>query len=211
MKWMNFKDGYLKKNLEIKLEKLDIIKNPKPRYEQYPTPPGLAAALLNISLLQGNIKDKKVIDLGCGSGILSIGAALLGAKKVIGIDLDEDAIKVAKRNAKKFDLDIDWKNKDVKEVNEKADTVIQNPPFGSQSKGNDRPFIKKSLEISPVVYSLHKTETDDFIKEFVNQNGGKVDEKVEISFPIRRRFNFHKEKEKSVKVNIYKFVRVEND
>ena len=37
-----------------------------------------------------------VIDVGCGSGVLSFVAARLGAKRVIGTDLSEDAIEVAK-------------------------------------------------------------------------------------------------------------------
>lgn len=41
----------------------------------------------------------KVLDVGCGSGILSIAAALMGCEKVLGIDIDEDAVRVACENA----------------------------------------------------------------------------------------------------------------
>ena len=41
---------------------------------------------------------KTVIDVGTGSGILAIGAALLGAKDVLAIDIDPMAVKVAKEN-----------------------------------------------------------------------------------------------------------------
>ena len=41
-----------------------------------------------------------VLDLGCGSGILSIASAKMGSEKVIGIDNDETAIKVARENIK---------------------------------------------------------------------------------------------------------------
>ncbi len=40
-----------------------------------------------------------VLDVGCGSGILAITAALLGAKNIIGCDIDEVAVKVAGENA----------------------------------------------------------------------------------------------------------------
>ncbi|MBW4827327.1 MAG: 50S ribosomal protein L11 methyltransferase [Clostridiaceae bacterium] len=43
-------------------------------------------------------KDDTVFDIGCGSGILSIVAAKLGAIKVIGVDLDELPVKVSKEN-----------------------------------------------------------------------------------------------------------------
>jgi len=46
-----------------------------------------------------------VIDVGTGSGVLSIGAALLGAGKVIALDLDPIAVKAATENVKLNDVD----------------------------------------------------------------------------------------------------------
>lgn len=43
--------------------------------------------------------DSKMLDIGCGSGILAITAMLLGAKSAIGVDIDELAVKVAYENA----------------------------------------------------------------------------------------------------------------
>ena len=40
----------------------------------------------------------KVLDVGCGSGILSIGAALLGASEVLAVDIDPEAVKVSGEN-----------------------------------------------------------------------------------------------------------------
>ena len=42
--------------------------------------------------------DTKVFDIGCGSGILAIAAAKLGANDVLAVDLDEVAVKVSKEN-----------------------------------------------------------------------------------------------------------------
>ena len=41
-----------------------------------------------------------VIDVGCGSGILAIGARLLGAGKIVGVDTDQKSIEITYRNAK---------------------------------------------------------------------------------------------------------------
>lgn len=41
-----------------------------------------------------------VLDIGCGSGILSAAAALLGAQSCTGVDIDETAVKVAEQTAK---------------------------------------------------------------------------------------------------------------
>ena len=42
-----------------------------------------------------------VLDMGCGSGILSIAALLLGAKEAVGVDIEENAAKTALENAEK--------------------------------------------------------------------------------------------------------------
>ena len=49
-------------------------------------------------------KDTDVLDMGCGSGILSIAALLLGAKRATGVDIDENAVKTAKENAELNDI-----------------------------------------------------------------------------------------------------------
>lgn len=48
-----------------------------------------------------DLTDKTVVDFGCGSGILAIAALKLGAKRVVGIDIDPQAILASKENAKR--------------------------------------------------------------------------------------------------------------
>lgn len=60
---------------------------------------------LCLEWLDGHIKDQElVIDYGCGSGILSIAALKLGAKKVIGIDHDPQALLATKDNAERNNI-----------------------------------------------------------------------------------------------------------
>ncbi|MBQ7740192.1 MAG: 50S ribosomal protein L11 methyltransferase [Eubacterium sp.] len=55
---------------------------------------------LCLETLEEYIKeDSTVLDIGCGSGILSIAALLLGAESALGIDIDELAVKTANENA----------------------------------------------------------------------------------------------------------------
>ena len=56
---------------------------------------------------QANVKGKTVIDYGCGSGILAIAAALLGAEKVIGVDTDPQALEATQENAKRNGVQIE--------------------------------------------------------------------------------------------------------
>lgn len=50
---------------------------------------------------QAQLKDKVVIDYGCGSGVLAIAAALLGAGQVIAVDNDPQALEASRDNAER--------------------------------------------------------------------------------------------------------------
>ncbi len=51
------------------------------------------------ALARAELAGKRILDVGCGSGILSIGGILLGAESAFGCDIDELAVEVAGRNA----------------------------------------------------------------------------------------------------------------
>jgi ribosomal protein L11 methyltransferase len=55
-------------------------------------------------LAENDLGDKVVIDYGCGSGILAMVAALLGAKKVYAVDIDQQALEAARENINRNDL-----------------------------------------------------------------------------------------------------------
>ena len=58
-----------------------------------------ATTRLCLEMLENYAKeDSSMLDIGCGSGILSIAGLLLGAKSVVGVDIDELAVKVATEN-----------------------------------------------------------------------------------------------------------------
>ena len=55
---------------------------------------------LVLRLMPNLVLDKSVIDVGCGSGILSLAAVTMGARSVCGIDIDEEALVHSRANAK---------------------------------------------------------------------------------------------------------------
>lgn len=75
--------------------------------------PGLAfgtgthpTTALCLTWLDGlDLTGKTVVDFGCGSGILSLAALKLGAKKVIGIDIDPQALQASRENAKRNNVE----------------------------------------------------------------------------------------------------------
>jgi len=108
------------RQLEIALQRCAGYKKPRVALEQYQTPAPLAARLLYDAFMQGDIEGKTVCDLGSGTGILAIGAALLGASTVLGIEIDKDAIRIAQENARLLGADVEFINADIAIAHEKT-------------------------------------------------------------------------------------------
>jgi putative methylase len=198
-----------KRDLERALSQIEAHPMPNAYLEQYTTPSNVAAETLYLAAyVNDDILDKTVIELGCGTGRLAIGAALLGAKEVFGVDVDRAAVRVAQKNADKLGVKekTHWIVADIDVVKGAFDTVLQNPPFGVQRKRADRRFITKSLELSSTVYSFHKggESNRQFIKRFIEEHGGKITTILPLEMEIPRMFKFHTKKKKSIQVDLYK-------
>jgi len=64
----------------------------------------------------GNINGKTVLDVGCGSGFITRKIKLLGAKKVVGIDISQEMIKLAIKTENENPLGIKYFVKDIKKA-----------------------------------------------------------------------------------------------
>ncbi len=192
-----------RRELEMALQSLSLFSAPSPELEQYSTPAVIAADLLFDALARGDLEGRKVLDLGCGTGPLGIGAALLGADKVIGFDKDPAALEQAAANAAKAGVVLDLRQSDISDVQEKADTVIMNPPFGAQRKGADRPFLTAAMRCAPVIYSLHMSSTEDFVQRFVRRSGYTATPLKRYKFGIPYMFEFHSKAKKEVDVTLF--------
>jgi len=94
------------RELEWALDSLEWqFASPSASLEQHATPPDVAAALLHAACLRGDVVERFVCDLGCGPGVLAIGAAALGAAAVIGLEVDEEALQQARENAEGAEVD----------------------------------------------------------------------------------------------------------
>ncbi len=225
-------DGHAQKrlirklDLELFLASLESMPNPKWELEQYTTPEQIAANILYIAAYtHGDIVGKKVLDLGCGTGRLGLGAAFLGAEAVVGVDVDAEAIAVAKRNAEKAGLAdrVQWLNGDISLVTGYFDTVLQNPPFGVQNREADRAFLVKALQSADKVYSLHNhPEVDErlikmlknsqgfiqvqpspFLERFIAKQGGTVTAVYAMLMTIPKMFDFHRKLKHDFVIDLY--------
>ena len=209
-----------KKQLEIVLSKLKSPENPKENLEQYTIPSNLAAEILNLASLSGDIAGKTVFDFGCGSGRLAIGAAMLGAKKVVAIDVDKNVIELAKENAQAANagVAVEFVCDDIENFSGECDTIVQNPPFGMRGqKHTDRIFLKKAIECGKKIYSLHRGDyegekkhkkTREFLKKFVEQNHGQVLSIKEFKFDIPYMFKFHKKPKVTYNIDLFVIEKV---
>lgn len=89
-----------------------------------------STTVLSIQALERYVeKDDTVIDVGCGSGVLSIAAVKLGAEKLFAYDLDEIAVKSTKMNVElnKLDTQIETRQNDLLNgVEKQADIIVSN-------------------------------------------------------------------------------------
>lgn len=189
------------RKLEMMLEELENFSNPELELEQYQTPPLLAAEILHFAYMQGDLDDS-VQDLGCGTGILAIGAKLLGAGKVVGYDADQKALEIAKENARKLGVEVEFVLSDITDVTDHVKATVMNPPFGARVKGRDRPFLSSALRTSEVIYSIHNRGSLAFIQKFIKP--AVITHSYVAKFPIKRTFDFHKKEREIIEVEIYR-------
>ena len=199
------------KGLEILLQKVPQPTNPTPTLEQYMTPASIAADIIFNAYQFGDIDDKIIVDLGCGTGIFSIGVAILGAKKIIGFDVDKESIQLAKKHAEQNTLEIDFMVTDVDSVQTKCDTVLMNPPFGAQKSNQkaDRKFIEKGFEIADIIYSIHLAteKTRQFLTRKIPQLGGVIMQRSTLSLMLQHTYDHQQKKRKKIQTDVYRIVR----
>jgi putative methylase len=166
--------------------------------------------------MNSDIEGKTICDLGCGTGILAIGAALLGAKTVKAIDLDPNALHIAGKNAALLHAEVEFIVADIARAGAGSlvdqvgpcNTVIMNPPFGAQKQKvhADRPFIDCALALAPVTYGIFNTGSTSFVEAYI-AGRARIAGRISGTFPIKRSFAFHTKDVQEIPVEILRLVR----
>jgi methyltransferase (EC 2.1.1.-) len=200
-----------KRELEGQLAVVAGFENPRASLEQYPTPPELAAHVIHLADLHGDIENRTVVDLGAGTGMFSLGAALRGPERVIALELDGPPLRTAVENRKRVGTTtpVHWLQADATQPPLRLDepvTVVMNPPFGAQNgqAGADRAFLKTAAEIAAVSYSVHNDGSQEFIEAFAADNGGEVTHGFAAEFEVHKQFDHHSEGRREIETEVYR-------
>lgn len=204
-----------KSQLAIALSKLAVFENfgkQQLMKEQYATDSEAAAEAVWFAYMNGDIEEKAVADLGCGTGLLGIAALLLGAGKVYFVDSDKDAIGLCSKNiAGAASKDAAARTMvmadDVADFHNRVDTVIQNPPFGTKAKHADRQFLLQAFKAADVIYSFHKIETADFVRKIAADNGFSVTNIMPLQLQLKNTYGFHRSRMRRVDVGLFRIVK----
>jgi putative methylase len=189
------------------------FENPQAALEQYPTPPELAAHVVHVADLNGDIEGRTVVDLGAGTGMFTLGAALRGPKRAIGVEIDRGALETARENQRRVGTRtaIHWVQADATRAPLCPDgptTVVMNPPFGAQD-GNehaDRAFLVTAADIADVSYSVHNAGSREFVEAFAGDNGGEVTHAFAAEFDLHRQFDHHAADRKELDTEVFRIV-----
>jgi putative methylase len=212
-------DVTTRRGLERRLADLATFAEPRLDLEQYPTPADLAAHLLHDADLRGDLSGT-VVDLGCGTGVLALGAALRSPERAIGIERDPAALATARENGRRIDppTPVAWIRSDATHPplreggggpapRAREDvTVVMNPPFGARdgNRGADRAFLAAAAGVAGVSYSIHNAGSEAFVEAFAGDNGGRVTHAFGAELDLDPRFAHHSAERETIDVEAFR-------
>jgi putative methylase len=191
-------------DLVQELSRLEAYVAPRADAEQVLSPPEAAARLLGDALRRDDLAGRTVLDLGCGTGVLAIGAALLGAGKVHGVDADPAAIEVARRNAAQLHVVCTFEATPVEACTARGDTVVMNPPFGAQRRHADRPFWEAAFRLARRrIYAFASASSRTFIADSAVARGAHVEAIQPVPWRFPRTFPHHRKRSVELPVDLW--------
>ncbi|GAA5872620.1 hypothetical protein JCM16303_004584 [Sporobolomyces ruberrimus] len=231
------------KELESELQPLKGFDEPKRELEQYVTSPHLASRMIYTAATQfDDIDEKIILDLGCGCAVLSIACVMMGAESVTSVDMDPDALAIAKENVEEVEMEehIRFIHAEIgsrpkgnasttptskppgeggvpifdptsilEEEEQRPDTVVMNPPFGTWNKGIDAVFLEIGCQLAKTaVYSLNKSSTREFLERKAKSLGFNGTVIAQMRYDLPKTMAHHKQKSVDIEVDMWRFERI---
>jgi len=186
------------------LEKVPAFARPLARLEQVVTPAEAAVTLLAAAERIDGLSGRSVLDLGCGTGRLAIGAALLGARPVRGLDVDPSAVTIAEQAAREARVSVAFRVGDAGTATGSEEIVVMNPPFGAQRRHADRPFWERAMRIARrSVYAFALSESRTFIAGRAVESGVAILEVGPVPWALPRTFPHHARRSVPLDVDLW--------
>ncbi|MEP6634695.1 MAG: class I SAM-dependent rRNA methyltransferase [Luteimonas sp.] len=117
----------------------------------------------NREWLSHQVSGKRVLDLCCNTGGFGVYAAVRGAQEVVGVDIDEDVIAIAKGNAKLNDVRLKFVQADIfpwlrdaGNAHDVYDVVILDPAKMTRDREQVIPALKKYLDMNKLALGVVK-------------------------------------------------------
>jgi len=198
-----------KRDLEIVLSKLKGFETPSLKLEQYATPSKIAAEWCWVMVMKQEVGGKTILDAACGPGIIGLGLLLLGASKVFFVDKDPKIMTVCQENYDLLNQEYElgeavFVTGDITSFDQNVDIVVQNPPFGTKNEHIDKVFLEKAFSVAPLVYSIHKLSTKQFVQAIAKDHGFTITETWEYEFPIKAAFKHHTKPVVNIEVGLWR-------
>ena len=176
--------------------------DPRADLEQVVTPAEAAAELLFAAVRWDGLEGRSVVDLGAGTGRLAIGAALLGAGTVVGVEVDPALLRVARTAAENAGVAVEFVAADVAAYDRPADVVVMNPPFGAQRQHADRPFWDRAFALARrSVHAFALADSRTFIASRAVARNVQVLETQPVAWDLPRTFPHHTRRRVALAVN----------
>ncbi len=202
------------KHLAIALSKLQPHPCTDVSLEQYATEGDLAAYwLLAVDQLDG-LEGKTVLDLGAGNGVLGLGALMLGASRVVLVEIDDDALSVLRRNIEALEPALTGRASVLKATlglddvsTEDVDIVLMNPPWGVQKPKADRPFLETAFSSQAAAVHLLHSGRAAHLEAMGKDHGWQAEAVLRTDFRLPATYAHHAQRRGSTDVVCWRFHR----